>query len=527
MKDERRTKEALLQELQSLRKRMQIYERAESKRDQAEKVLRKTGFYIFPQELAAEHYADEQRTMHSGEPIVNKEEVVVNKAGTKMWSSTTKIPVCDSQGNIIGLVGMNRDMTERKHAEERLQLLDQILQRVNALVLVADTKGEITYVSPSVKKILGYDPAEVLGDGWWNVSRDDEKERKREKDLVARCARGEISPSAGPYERIVKSRDGVPHYTLWQDTKGPESFIIGVGHDITERKLLEDQLREAQKLDSLGTLVDGIAHDFNNILGIILCYTSMLEGGNVDPKKSSRSIAAINKAVQRGAGLVQQLLTFARKADTLFESVKLNDVIGELADLLKETFPRTIQVSLQLEKDIPSITGDANRLHQALLNLCVNARDAMLNPSIRSTGGTLGIRTESCAGLEVSKRFRSATEEEYICVTVEDTGVGMDKATQERILEPFFTTKPIGKGTGLGLSVVYGIVRSHRGFIEVDSALGRGSTFRIFLPVARRSVQSLGRHEAGQVEVMGGKETILRVEDEELLGAVLIRGGLS
>jgi two-component system cell cycle sensor histidine kinase/response regulator CckA len=477
-----------------------------------EELLEKTDFDIFPREVAAVYFADEQRIMRSGEPIVEKEDVFVDETGTKTWFTTTKIPVRDNQGNIIGLVGVNRDMTERKRTEERLRLSDQILQRVNALVLVADAEGEITYVSPSVKKILGYDEAEILGNGWWNISRDDEEERKREKAFVARCARGESTPSATPYERMIKSRDGVPHYILWQETKGPGDLVIGVGHDITERKLLEDQLRQAQKLESLGTLAGGIAHDFNNVLGIILGYTSMIRDKKDDPKKLSRSIEAIDKAVQRGAGLVRQLLTFARKTETLLESVRLNDVIVELTSMLRETFPRTIQVSSQLGKDIPSITGDANQLHQALLNLSVNARDAM------PKGGTLTFTTRTFVGTELRRRFSAAQMDQYVCVSVADTGIGMDKSLLARVFEPFFTTKAKGHGTGLGLAVVYGIVASHHGFIDVESQVGHGTTFHLYFPIPERNIEAPPiETEQAQENVPGGTETLLVVEDEEMM----------
>ncbi|MGA9363894.1 MAG: PAS domain S-box protein [Bacteroidota bacterium] len=477
-----------------------------------EELLEKTDFDFLPQEAAAEFYAQEQKIMESGDPIVEQEAVFIEEGGAKTWFTSTKIPLLDSQGKVIGLVGVNRDITERKHAEERLQLSDQILQRVNALVLVGDSNGETTYVSPSVKRILGYDPAEILGNGWWRVSQDDEEERKRQKDLVARGARGDIPLSPTPYERVVKSRDGVPHHILWQDAMGPENSVIGVGHDISERKLLEEQLRQAQKLESLGTLAGGIAHDFNNVLGIILGYTSMLEETKVDPKKSSRSIEAINKAVQRGAALVRQLLTFARKTDTLFESVRLNDVILELASMLQQTFPRTIQVSSQLEKEIPSITGDGNQLHQALLNLSVNARDAM--PS----GGTLTFATRAVMGVEVRRRFPEAQRERYVCISVTDTGIGMDKPLLARAFEPFFTTKEEGHGTGLGLAVVYGIVASHHGFIDVDSQVGHGTIFRLYFPIPERSIQMpLIATEESQAQVAGGTETLLVVEDEEMM----------
>jgi two-component system cell cycle sensor histidine kinase/response regulator CckA len=285
-----------------------------------------------------------------------------------------------------------------------------------------------------------------------------------------------------------------------------------VGHDITERKVLEDQLRQAQKLESLGTLAGGIAHDFNNVLGIILGYTSMLEDRKVDPEKSTRSIAAVNKAVQRGAGLVRQLLTFARKTETLFESVRLNDVIVELAGMLEQTLPRSIQVSSKLGKEIPSITGDSNQLHQALLNLSLNAHDAM------PKGGTLTFTTRTVMGTEVRRRFPEAQKEEYVCVSVADTGIGMDKSLLARVFEPFFTTKEKGHGTGLGLAVVYGVVTSHHGFIDVESRVGHGTTFHLYFPVPECSIGvPLIAAEQARAQVPGGTETLLVVEDEEMM----------
>jgi two-component system cell cycle sensor histidine kinase/response regulator CckA len=469
--------------------------------------------FVHPDD-ASQVGAEIQKALEATDPHFSRQlEHRIIYADGEIGSITVRFFIVkDEQGRTIRTYGVNQDITERKQAEEKLQLSDEILQRVNALVLVGDANGEVTYVSPSVKRILKYEPADILGDGWWNVSQDNEEGRKRGKDFIARCARGEIPLSPTPYERIVKSRDGVPHHILWQDAIGPENSVIGVGHDITERRLLEEQLRQAQKLESLGTLAGGIAHDFNNVLAIILGYTSILEKAKVDPKKASRSIAAINKAAQRGTGLVRQLLTFARKADTLLESVRLNDVILELADMLKETFPKTIQISLQLEKEIPSITGDANQLHQALLNLSVNARDAM------PRGGTLTLTTRAVMGAEIRRRFPEAQRERYVSLSVADTGIGMDVTFLARVFDPFFTTKEKGQGTGLGLAVVYGVVASHEGFIDVESQVGHGTTFHLYFPIHDLNIQvPVIATEQAQAQVAGGTETVLVVEDEEML----------
>jgi nitrogen-specific signal transduction histidine kinase/CheY-like chemotaxis protein len=284
--------------------------------------------------------------------------------------------------------------------------------------------------------------------------------------------------------------------------------IMGMNMDITDRKNLEQQLLQSQKLESLGTLAGGIAHDFNNILGIIMGHASLLMQVAGNPSQLARSAGAIEKAANRGASLVRQILTFARKANVVFEQVNLNDIASELGRMLEETFPRTIAISLSLAPDLPPVDGDRTQLHQTLLNLCVNARDAMPG------GGALSITTERIRG-------QGAVQGYLARLTVSDTGSGMDEITKRRIFEPFFTTKEPGRGTGLGLSVVYGIVESHKGSITVDSAPGRGTTFTLDFPIP----PSAALHETAMRETAlartQGTETLLVVEDEEMLVELL------
>ena len=304
------------------------------------------------------------------------------------------------------------------------------------------------------------------------------------------------------------------------DEKGELTELQGYLFNDTKRKRLEQQLMQAQKMEGLGTLAGGIAHDFNNILAIILGYTARLEKWSSDPNLIPGSIKVITEAVERGAALVQQLLTSARQTEARFSSLDLNDLIRELEKMLQATFPKMISFDLRLDPTLPHITADRSQIHQVLLNLCVNARDAM--PS----GGTITFKTSMATGEEVSDYFTGAEQEKYACIRVRDTGTGMSRQEKAHIFEPFYTTKERGKGTGLGLSVVYGVVNSHRGFVHVDSEPNKGTTFSIYLPLQHvpENISGNGVQQLGQKT---SAKTILLVEDEEMLrelGVTILEG---
>jgi nitrogen-specific signal transduction histidine kinase/CheY-like chemotaxis protein len=284
------------------------------------------------------------------------------------------------------------------------------------------------------------------------------------------------------------------------------THVRGYVFDATERHNLEEQLRQAQKLENLGAMAGGIAHDFNNILTIMSVHLALLKPEDQRPPHGPGSLDAMGNAVRRGAGLVSQLLTFARKAEVQTAPVSVSDAIGEVERMLGATLPKTIDVRLLLHPARPVIPADANQLHQVLLNLCLNARDAM------PAGGTLTIATDMEDGVRLRSIYRDARPEPYVIIRVSDTGSGMDEATRKKIFEPFFTTKEKGKGTGLGLAVVYGVVRSHRGFIHVDSVPGAGSTFTLYFPAPACSIRTTEAEV--QHEAHSSGETVLYVEDE-------------
>jgi len=285
-----------------------------------------------------------------------------------------------------------------------------------------------------------------------------------------------------------------------------------------QTKLTELALRESeskyqqyQKLESIGALAGGIAHDFNNILNIIIGHVLLLEQSLPNSDHKER-IETILSASNRGTALVKQLLSFARKTPRKLDVVQVNSIISELIKLLNEIFPKQITINAFLDDQLPSIICDVSEIHQVLLNLCVNGRDAMPN------GGDLVISTNLVSKDKIIAKHPTASANQYIQIDVIDTGSGMDEETKKRIFEPFFTTKEIGKGTGLGLSVVFGIIESHNGFIQIESQVGKGTTFSIFCPVIEEKPGKVVKTKPALLaDVKGGNEIILFVEDEDAL----------
>jgi two-component system cell cycle sensor histidine kinase/response regulator CckA len=375
-------------------------------------------------------------------------------------------------------------------------------------MLVMRTDGQIVTCNPAVASIFGFDSIEEAGSANFFAflrSRQDGielLETVRQHGMVDR------------HELEMTQRNGDPVYVV---SRLIGNFANGELNELhvylfndTKRKRLEQQLVQAQKMEGLGTLAGGIAHDFNNILAIILGYTNKLESSHTKPNELPGAIKIIKEAVERGAALVQQLLTSARQTEARFSSVDLNALVRELESMLQATFPKTISFHLELAPDLPLITADKSQVHQVLLNLCVNARDAM------PAGGTLTLATSITPGSDLTEMFSGVTADSYACIRVRDTGIGMTRQVKSHIFEPFFTTKERSKGTGLGLSVVYGVVNNHRGFVQVESEPDAGTSFIIYLPVKHLAAEQLGGDRTGAPR-QNIPQTILLVEDEEML----------
>ncbi len=367
---------------------------------------------------------------------------------------------------------------------------------------IVDEEGNILFVSNTMKEMLTVDAVDMC---CWQVYKDDNQQCQ---DCPLKRGISFGKPGVIETTGVLGGKTfQISHVGMMYEGR---KAMLEVFQDITEQKKLQQELVQSQKMLSIGTLAGGIAHDFNNILGIILGYTSILPSIKDNPQKFSDSVNAIKQTIDRAAALVRQILTFARKAEIAFEPLDVPDLTRELVSMLQQTFPKIITFNKEIEKQLPMINADHTQIHQTLLNLCVNARDAMPN------GGVITITADTTAGDKLLERFPAANEQLYICITVSDTGTGMDETTRNRIFDPFFTTKEKGKGTGLGLSVVYGVIQAHHGFVDVESTVGSGTTFHLYLPVPKESIPTL---EAGKEEglVHGGTETLLIVEDEDLM----------
>ncbi|MEP6686103.1 MAG: ATP-binding protein [Verrucomicrobiota bacterium] len=369
--------------------------------------------------------------------------------------------------------------------------------------------GKIASCNPIFARIFGFDSLEQAREVNFTSLLRYRKDGGELTELLRK--RGSIEL----HELEMRKRDGEPLYVIGRfsgrfDKQGELVELSGFVFNDTKRKRLEEQLVQAQRMEGLGTLAGGIAHDFNNILAIVLGYTTRLEGWHSHPEEIPGALKAIRDAVERGAALVQQLLTSARQTEALLSSLDVNALVSDLEKMMRATFPKTITFDLRLDPNLPLVTADRSQIDQVLLNLCVNARDAM------PTGGIMTLETSITSGVELREFFPGATADEYARVRIRDTGAGIPPEVKTHIFEPFFTTKERSKGTGLGLSVVYGVVNNHRGFVQVESEPGAGATFSIYLPMAQ--VHEVSGDSQGELPMRpSSAQTILLVEDEEML----------
>ena len=455
----------------------------------------------------------DREVLELGNTVSIAEEHLALTGGRGLWRRAVKVPLHDDAGNIIGIVGVREDITDRKIAEEELRasqrLLQTIFDAIPQTVAVKDRKGRYLNVNQAWVKTFGLSSQQAIGKTPRQIGGRPERDileiEREDREMLA------VREPFKVFEQTRTRHDGKEISVMnirapITDDGGAVIGLLSIGTNVTERKTMEEQLRQSQKMEALGVLAGGIAHDFNNILFPILGFTELTLEKLPPDSQEHRDLTVVRDAARRAKNIVSQILQFTRQSASQLGAVDLRVVVKEVLTFLRSTLPKNISVKEDYSPGAAHVNADANQIHQVLLNMCVNATQAM------PAGGELAISVEEVYLDGFTGFMGRKISGPYVKLTVSDTGVGMDESVQAQIFDPFFTTKPIGQGTGLGLSTVLGIVEQHDGAVGVISSPGQGSTFEIYLKALKGA---LARAPAKELEPRTGSGSIMVVDDEE------------
>jgi PAS domain S-box-containing protein len=477
----------------------------------------------YPSTLARKLH-DQIKKVISERKSITDETPYTSQAGSLGYYEYILSPVFAADGEVEFVVGSTRDVTERRRTEESLRSGAAMLAAAQRIAHFGSWELDLTNIldpdsnplrwSDEMYRIAGFEPGgvEVNSDLFFSLVPADEQELIRTavsqaiRDVKTYTIVHRLVRPDGDV-RVLKEIGEI----MREENSGRPLRMVGISHDITERVRLEEQIRQSQKMDAIGTLAGGIAHDFNNILTAINGYTELAQIRIVGNPEVKEFLAAVLRAGHRATDLVRQILTFSREQPLERRPIKLLPIATETVKLLRATIPSTIEIVLSLAKDAPTVLADATQVHQILMNLGTNASHAM-----KDLSGRLTIKLERfVVGQELASRFPKLQPGVYARLSVGDTGCGMDQQTLQRIFEPFFTTKPRNEGTGLGLAVVHGIMDNHDGEITVDSQPGVGTVFHAYFPAYAGEATAVDSEKGSAPR--GNGEVILVVDDEELL----------
>ena len=483
-----------------------IFARSGGLRSPAE-IIGKSDFDLAWKRSAEAYRADDRAVIESGVPKLNFEEEQQRPDGSLRWLRTSKLPLIGNEGEILGLLGIYEDITGLKAGESLLREQNEILSNSHEGVMVVNLANQVSLWNDAAEKILGWTRAEVMG-------RPPEELLGTDYISVMTALRAAVEREGfWNGELRAHTRDGRKididcRTTLVRDKAGRPRARLTLFADITEKKLLEEKFLHAQRLESIGMLAAGIAHDLNNVLAPIVFGAPILRD-SLSSARDLKILDTLTRSAERGAALVNQILGFVRNTTSEFQSTQVKYLVHDIISLIEETFPKSIQLEHQIPSDLWPVTGNATQIHQVLLNLCVNARDAM------PQGGTLRITATNLRLVAAAAgAIPGARSGAWLVLEIADTGTGIPPEVLEHIWEPFFTTKGSGKGTGLGLGTVRGIVSSHHGFIELRTKVGRGSAFRVFLPAA--ADESPAPTSLSPVHVPDGHGELILVVDDDV-----------
>jgi PAS domain S-box-containing protein len=460
--------------------------------------------------LASVHPEDRERVLAAMEkqPRGNYDEEyrIVRPNGDVRVIRDRAFPVRDNQGIVYRLAGVAEDITERKMAEIKLRQQAAMLDLAHEAIIVRDFKTEqILFWNKGAERMYEWTAEEALEQQIGELLCVDTTVPMKVSEALAQ--KGEWHGESHHISKSGRKLVVNTRATLIRDSAGQPQAVLSINADVTEQRKLEAQFLRAQRMESIGTLASGVAHDLNNILAPIMMSVPLLRT-NLSPESRDSIITTIEMSAERGAQIVKQVLAFGRGLDGEKQPMSVLASISELGKIMRQTFPKDISVETDTESDLWMVMGDATQLHQVLLNLCVNARDAMPN------GGMLKL---SARNVEVDENYAAMLADvkagRYVVVRVIDEGTGIPPEILGRIFDPFFTTKGVGKGTGLGLSTVLGIVKSHGGAIQVSSEIGKGTVFQVYLPAVEESERAEG-DEVPLPPSPGSGELVLVVDDE-------------
>lgn len=424
--------------------------------------------------------------------------------------------VLDPSNHAAGMTFSATDITERKKAEERLRHMSRVLEQSPVSVVITDLKGTIEYVNPRFCQLTGYTLEEAVGKNP-RILQSGQTPIEDYRDLWRTIKQGRDWRG----QLLNRKKNGDLYWELasispMRNAHGKMTHFLAFKEDITERKQLEEQFLRSQRMESLGTLASGVAHDLNNVLAPMMMAVELLREGERGAEDASM-LKMLDQGARRGADMVRQLLAFGRGMDGQRVDLQPRPLLKEMAKIIEETFPKTIKLEKRFAEELWSVHVDATQIHQVLLNLCVNARDAMPG------GGTLTLSAENTIlDADIAAINPESKTGPFLLLEVADTGTGIPPGLLEKIFDPFFTTKGLGKGTGLGLSTVIGIVKNHGGFVKVASRLNEGSRFQVYLPAL--ASEGASRLVAPSRPIPNGRgELILVVDDEESVRAIVAR----
>ena len=471
---------------------------------------------IIPNDRKAEISAELARIAR-GERVRHYETTRIARGGRPMIVSLSVSPLRSPSGTVVGASKIARDVTERKNAEEALLESEEMARGIIETALDAfiqmDEDGRVIGWNPQAEALFGWSRDEVIGKALGNLIVP-ERLRARHTAGVARFLQGGGSTILGKRIEIdALRRDGTEIKVELKVTalRRRSGYVFNAFvQDFPEKRALDEQLRMSQKMEAIGQLTGGVAHDFNNMLTVITGTIEILAEGVANDPKLAATVKLIDEAATRGVEMTQRLLAFARKQPLQPYSTDVNTLLVDAAKLLRQTLGEQIEIESILQDELPPVLVDASQLTTALLNLALNARDAM------PYGGKLMLET---CDVSLDEAYARANGEvrpgQYVMVAVSDTGRGIPAAIRDRVFDPFFTTKAPGKGTGLGLSMVYGFVKQSGGHIKIYSEEGQGTSLKLYLPQARETDKVLELALAAPIE--GGQETVLVVEDDALV----------